>query len=436
MNLIDFLKPGLRIKRWLATGVIGILMLGVGFSGILIKLGLGRYNNGVVTAVIILGIIMEYAAFRGLIISFLGFRRTKGLGAGRQDNGRNIVHERILMRGPRVVVIGGGTGLSILLRGLKNFTLNITAVVTVSDDGGGSGVLRTDLGILPPGDIRNCILALADTEPVMEQLLEYRFEKGHLAGQSFGNLFIAAMNGISQNFEEAVKRISQVLAVSGQVLPLTLEDIVLYAQLKNGTVVKGESSIPVQSLELRSPVEKVFLRPRCPVPLPEVLEAIDSADAIVLGPGSLFTSIIPNLLAREMVDCIDRSKAPVIYVCNIMTQPGETGGFSVSDHIKALEEHAGKKILDMAVVNNGDIDRAYLERYAMDGSRPVAIDGEKIRSGIKVVSQDLVSAQGEYLRHHSMKLAHLITKLAAGNAPRLLEHYYHLANITHHRSKN
>lgn len=428
MNLLDFLKPGLKIKRWLLLGLIGILLLGTGLSGVLIRLGLGAISGWAMGAILAAGALAVYIALKGFVgrVPMLG--AVKGLGFGRPESNRKIIHKRILMRGPRVVVIGGGTGLSVLLRGLKNFTHNITAVVTVSDDGGGSGVLRTDLGMLPPGDIRNCILALADTEPVMEQLLQYRFKKGRLAGQSFGNLFIAAMNGISVNFEEAVKRISQVLAVTGQVFPITLEDTVLYAQLKNGAVVKGESNIPVQALEHDSPIERVFVRPEHPKPLPEVLEAIESADVVVLGPGSLYTSIMPNLLADGITDCLHRSEAPKIYVCNIMTQPGETDGFSAADHIRALEEHAGRKILDMVIVNSGSIEGMHLKRYAGDGSGPVEIDGERIRFGIKVISQDLVSVQGEYLRHDSMQLAHLITKLIAGNGLNLLEYYYHLTS--------
>lgn len=429
MNLKDFFRPDLKIKRWLFIGFIGTLLLGTGFSGIFIRLGMGDYNGKVTALLIILGAFAEYMAVMGLLGGYTAFERSGGLGSGRPEGNRNLLHKRILMKGPRVVVIGGGTGLSVLLRGLKNYTANITAVVTVSDDGGGSGVLRTDLGMLPPGDIRNCILALADTEPVMEQLLEYRFKKGRLAGQSFGNLLIAAMNGISHNFEEAVKRISQVLAVTGQVLPITLEDTVLYAQLKNGVVVKGESNIPEQVQEYNSPIERVFLKPESPKPLPEVLEAIEAADVIVLGPGSLFTSIIPNLLAEGIVDRLHRTDVPKIYVCNIMTQPGETSGFSVADHIKALEEHAGKKIIDMVVVNSGSIDGAYLERYALDGSQPVAADSERIRPGIKVITQDLVSVQGEFLRHNSMQLAHLIVKLAAGNGPGLLEYYYNIIDM-------
>ncbi|MGI6702452.1 MAG: gluconeogenesis factor YvcK family protein [Clostridia bacterium] len=430
MNPMGFLKPGIKIKRWLILGLLGILLLGIGLSGVLIRLGFEPDSGLTAAAAIAGGALALYVALRRLVGLPPALGAVKGLSSGGQESNKRIIHKRILMRGPRVVVIGGGTGLAVLLRGLKNYTYNITAVVTVSDDGGGSGVLRDDLGMLPPGDIRNCILALADTEPVMEQLLQYRFKKGRLAGQSFGNLFIAAMNGISVNFEEAVKRISQVLAVTGQVLPITLEDTVLYAQLKKGIVVKGESNIPVKVLEHRSPIERVFIKPEHPEPLPEVLEAIENADAIVLGPGSLYTSIMPNLLAAGMVDCLYRAEAPKIYVCNIMTQPGETDGFSAADHIRALEEHAGRKILDMVIVNSGNIEEAYLERYAGDGAKPVEIDGERIRPGVKVISADLVSAQGEYLRHDSMGLGRLIAKLISGKGSGLMEYYYHLIDMT------
>ncbi len=337
------------------------------------------------------------------------------LGANGQDKGKGAFHRRMLMKGPRIVAIGGGTGLAVLLRGLKNYTYNITAVVTVADDGGGSGVLRADLGMLPPGDIKNCILALADTEPVMERLLQYRFDKGRLAGQSFGNLFIAAMNGISSNFKEAVKQMSQVLAVTGQVLPITLEDTILYAELKNGVIVKGESNIPLQVLKQSSPIEHVFLKPERPKPLQEVTEAVKNADAILLGPGSLYTSIIPNLLAGGLAEALNKSRAPKIYVCNIMTQPGETDDFSVSNHIKVLEEHAVHNILNMVVANSGGIEGTHLERYAQDSAKPVIIDGGNIRSGIRIVSENLISVQGGYIRHDSMQLARLIVKLVKGN---------------------
>ncbi|MEQ2129636.1 YvcK family protein [Caldanaerobacter subterraneus KAk] len=312
---------------------------------------------------------------------------------------------------PRIVAIGGGTGLSTMLRGLKLFTTNITAVVTVADDGGGSGILREDLGILPPGDIRNCILALANTEPTMEQLLQYRFTEGMLKGQSFGNLFLAAMIGISNSFEEAVKRMSEVLAVSGKVLPVTVEDVRLIAELENGTIIKGESKIPEIQQKENSRIKRIYLEPSPAAPFEEVLVDILNAEAIVLGPGSLYTSVIPNLLVDGICDAIETSKAIKIYVCNIMTQPGETLGYTATDHIKALFDH-GLKSLDYVIVNKGDIPEEYRQRYIRDLSEPVKYDKEEIeKMGIKVVEEDLVAVKQEYIRHDEQKLAEIIVDL-------------------------
>lgn len=312
---------------------------------------------------------------------------------------------------PRIVAIGGGTGLSTMLRGLKLFTTNITAVVTVADDGGGSGILREDLGILPPGDIRNCILALANTEPTMEQLLQYRFTKGMLKGQSFGNLFLAAMIGISNSFEEAVKRMSEVLAVSGKVLPVTVEDVRLIAELENSTIIRGESKIPEIQQKENSRIKRIYLEPSPAAPFEEVLVDILNAEAIVLGPGSLYTSVIPNLLVDGICDAIETSKAIKIYVCNIMTQPGETLGYTATDHIKALFDH-GLKSLDYVIVNKGEIPEEYRQRYIRDLSEPVKYDKEEIeKMGIKVVEEDLVTIKQEYIRHDEQKLAEIIVDL-------------------------
>lgn len=312
---------------------------------------------------------------------------------------------------PRIVAIGGGTGLSTMLRGLKLFTTNITAVVTVADDGGGSGILREDLGILPPGDIRNCILALANTEPTMEQLLQYRFTEGMLKGQSFGNLFLAAMIGISNSFEEAVKRMSEVLAVSGKVLPVTVEDVRLVAELENGTIIRGESKIPEIQQKENSRIKRIYLEPSPAAPFEEVLVDILNAEAIVLGPGSLYTSVIPNLLVDGICDAIETSKAIKIYVCNIMTQPGETLGYTATDHIKALFDH-GLKSLDYVIVNKGEIPEEYRRRYIRDLSEPVKYDKDEIeKMGIKVVEEDLVTIKQEYIRHDEQKLAEIIVDL-------------------------
>ena len=318
----------------------------------------------------------------------------------------------IIPGGPKIVAIGGGTGLSVLLRGLKKHTSNITAIVTVSDDGGGSGVLREDMGILPPGDIRNCIVALANTEPIMEQLMQYRFREGKLKGQSFGNLFIAAMNDIYGSFDAAVREVSSVLAVTGKVLPVTLEDVVLYAELEDGTIIKGESQIPIKQQALNKRIRKVFLEPGNCMPMPEALREIQEADAVVFGPGSLYTSIIPNILVKSIAEAINSTKAMKIYVCNIMTQQGETIGYSLSEHIKAINCHGNRAPIDYAIANTGEIPQALLEKYKTEDASPVLIDYDIIADmGIKVIEGDFVNIENGYLRHDYNKLAEQIFKL-------------------------
>jgi uncharacterized cofD-like protein len=313
---------------------------------------------------------------------------------------------------PKIVTIGGGTGLSTMLRGLKAYSSNITAVVTVADDGGGSGVLRQDLGMLPPGDIRNCILALANTEPIMEKLLQYRFQDGMLKGQSFGNLFLAAMDGICSSFEQAVQRMSDVLAVKGRVLPVTLQDIKLCAQLEDGYVIVGESKIGEHHKFHKGAIEKVYLEPEFVEPLDEVIEAINDADVIVLGPGSLYTSIIPNLLVNGVCEAIRDSKALKVYVCNVMTQPGETEGYSVEDHIRAIERHSFKGIVDYCIYNTADIPEDLKKKYRDDGAEVVRLSSEDMRiPGIKFLGEDFVCINNSYVRHDTKRLAQTIINL-------------------------
>lgn len=339
-------------------------------------------------------------------------------GGNYSDNGSGSYtsDKDLPVRGPRIVAIGGGTGLSTMLRGLKAFSPNITAVVTVADDGGGSGVLRQELGMLPPGDIRNCILALADTEPLMEQLLQYRFKEGKLKGQSFGNLFLAAMDGISSSFEEAVRRMSDVLAVTGRVLPVSLEDVTLCAELEDGCIVNGESRIGRHGSFNKCRIKRVYLEPSGAEPLDDVLDAINQADVIVLGPGSLYTSIIPNLLVRGISPAIKRSKALKLYVCNVMTQPSETEGYSVSDHIRALEEHSYTGIVDMCIVNNSSIPDELREKYHNDGADQVGIDRERIlAAGIPLIEGDYASLKNNLVRHDPKKLAEAVIEAVAEN---------------------
>lgn len=328
---------------------------------------------------------------------------------------KQIYKGRLLSRGPKIVAIGGGTGLSILLRGLKEYTSNITAIVTVADDGGGSGILREDLGMLPPGDIRSCILALANTEPTMEKLLQYRFKEGKLKGQNFGNLFLAAMNEIYGSFEEAVRETSNVLAVTGKVLPMTLENVTLFAELENGIKVQGESNIPLKNSEYSSRIKRVFMEPVMTNPLEEAVAAIEEADIIVLGPGSLYTSVIPNLLVNDMVTHIYESEAVVVYISNVMTQPGETDGYTVYQHVEAILNHSREDLLDYCIANVEEIPEETLEKYKEDGAKPVILtDEDELKlnhMGIKVIKDNLIDVKKDYIRHDALKISEILANL-------------------------
>lgn len=318
----------------------------------------------------------------------------------------------------KIVVIGGGTGLSILLRGLKKYLYNITAIVTVADDGGGSGVLREDLGMLPPGDIRACLIALANTEPTMEKLLQYRFTEGQLTGQSLGNLFIAAMNSIYGSFELAIKEMSSVLSITGQVLPMTLESVKLCAELENGTIIEGESIIPSESRKNGSRIKRMFINPSKSYPLDDALLAIDEADIIVLGPGSLYTSIIPNLLVNDMEDRIFRARAPKVYICNVMTQPGETDGFGVLEHVQGIINHSREDLLDYVIVNTEGIPLDVLNKYNKDNATQVMPEPEDRwileEYGIRLIKENLIDIKHDYIRHDNIAVSKILLDIANG----------------------
>lgn len=312
----------------------------------------------------------------------------------------------------RIVALGGGTGLSTMLRGLKKYTEHLTAIVTVADDGGGSGMIREDLNLLPPGDIRNCLLALAEAEPLMQKLFQYRFDAGRLKGQSFGNLFLAAMCGISDNFEQAVQRASEVLAVTGRVLPVTECDVNLCARLENGTQVMGESLIPELSRRYARKIKSVFLCPGDAKPLPDCLKAIEEADLIILGPGSLYTSIIPNLLVEGIADAIRTAKAPVVYVSNIMTQCGESDGMSAFDHMQAISQHTGGNVVDYCIANCEKVPEEYIKRYQEELAEPVLPDAERFAEvGVKLITEQLLDTSGGTVRHDYVRLAGVIAAL-------------------------
>lgn len=411
MRIRDWLKPGIKVKRWLAFGVFGILLIAFGFTELVTHRVYDLYYQIFYVFLNITGIFVLYISVTETMKSVIALVNRGYLKVSLDSKKiESLIYEkRLLVKGPKIVVIGGGTGLSTMLRGLKYYTSNITAIVTVGDDGGGSGDLREDLGMLPPGDIRNCILALADTEPLMEDLLQYRFKDGRLKNQSFGNLFLAAMAGISDNFEEAVQKMSSVLAVTGKVIPVTLDNMQLVARLQNGKTVIGESQIPEEAVRQNSKIEELKIIPEDAKALKEALTALKEADAIVMGPGSLYTSITSNLLVKDIARGVRRSNALKIYISNIMTQPGETTGFKVSDHLKVLHKYGGKDIVDYVIVNTGEITDELKEKYHKDGAELVKVDEECINNmGIKIVGENLVKIKNNTVKHDSDKLAEVL----------------------------
>ncbi|WP_195574829.1 gluconeogenesis factor YvcK family protein [Paenibacillus sp. 1001270B_150601_E10] len=309
---------------------------------------------------------------------------------------------------PRIVVMGGGTGLSVMLRGLKEKPLDITAIVTVADDGGSSGILRNELQMPPPGDIRNVLTALADVEPSLSEMLKYRFKQGTgLAGHSLGNLILAAMSDITGDFVAGVRELSRVLAVRGRVLPAANEAVLLKAEMIDGTIVEGESNIPKHGKRIK----RVFLEPDDVEPLQEAVDALREADAILIGPGSLYTSIIPNLLVPKLAQAVIESQAVKMFVCNVMTQPGETDNYTVSDHLTAVQEHVGSQLFDYVIVNDGEIPPQVQDLYAEKGSTAVQLDLDEVtKQGYKVIADSLVLFR-TYLRHDAAKLSHHIYQL-------------------------
>ena len=323
-------------------------------------------------------------------------------------------------RGPKITAIGGGTGLSTMLRGLKKYTKNLTAVVTVADDGGGSGVLRRDIGMPPPGDIRHCMESLANVEPIMERLLTYRFQEGSLAGQSFGNLILAALNGVTGSFEEAVAQMSQVLAITGRILPVTSADVQLEAVFENGARVVGESKISSFKKEQDCRIAHVALLPERPAALPAALQAIREADLILMGPGSLYTSVIPNLLVEGVVEAICRSEALKIYVCNIMTQEGETEGYTAADHVDALLSHGAPGLVDLCLANSAPVRPGLVEKYREEDAAPILVDRERIRAmGLELEEYPVASEGGDYARHDPDRLAAAVLDVSRRRAVRI-----------------
>ncbi|MDR3271139.1 MAG: YvcK family protein [Peptococcaceae bacterium] len=416
-----WLYPNLKVKRWFFLASVGIFFFATGFAVMNNGIALGylelkfreaiyQLTGNVPSNAIPAGILISAC---GILLTVMGFRRglRSIISILLPDEEIKIVDtvysRQSLRRGPHIVVIGGGTGLSALLRGLKDFTSNLTAIVTVADDGGSSGTLRNEMGVLPPGDIRNCLVALADKEDIMEDLFSYRFEAGTLAGHSLGNLLLAGMADVCGDFQVGVDRISKIFALRGNVYPSTLEQVTLSARLANGKFVTGETN--VRCTEGR--IVRVSLTPEDCRPLPEALAALRQADLIVLGPGSLYTSVLPNLLVQGLCEQIRTAEAPCVYVCNIMTEPGETDGYQAVDHVRELLSHCGSGVLDAVLLNSQEISGRLLDRYVQEGSQPVdSTTAEIERFGIKCFTDDLVS-DGAVVRHDSRRLAKALIRI-------------------------
>jgi len=417
-RFLRWFSPGLGVKRWLMVALVGMTFLGVGLAILLLDFYRTESTNPALltflsyTSLRFLPRWVRVVVFGGIGVSLIGFgiwELNRALMRPYMRPGLHVVDRladyRRRERGPRVVVIGGGHGLSTLLRGLKAHTHNLTAIVTVADDGGSSGRLRESLGILPPGDIRNCLAALSNDEALLAQLFQYRFsgEPG-LNGHSFGNLFISALSDITGSFEEAVAESGRVLSVHGRVLPSTLHNVRLVADVRlphviNEVRVEGESHIP----EVAGRVRRVWLEPNDAPAFPPVIRALLNADMIVIGPGSLYTSLLPNLLVRDVMAAVRNSRALKVFVCNIATQPGETQAFSCYDHVRALEEHAGEDLFDIVMCNDN-------YEPSLTNSTTWVLADEKSRSDVRLYTADLVDYDQPW-RHDSLKLAQVLMDL-------------------------
>ena len=418
---MSWLQPGLVVKRWLLTSGIGLVLALLGaavwadLQPIYWMLWAIQEALGWITRVL-------PGAFTGPLVLLLGvglllWGQSQSFGSIQQalaPEKDTVLVDALraksrLNRGPSIVAIGGGTGLSTLLSGLKRYSSHITAIVTVADDGGSSGVLRRELGVLPPGDIRNCLAALSTEEPLLTRLFQYRFSAGSgLEGHSFGNLFLSALSAITGSLETAITASSRVLAVQGQVVPATNADVRLWAELEDGTRLEGESAIG----KARSPIVRMGCLPEKPPALPRALEAIAHADLILLGPGSLYTSLLPNLLVPELVTAIQRSRAPRLYICNLMTQPGETDGLDVSGHLRAIEAQlaslgVSKRLFDCVLAQEPIRESTLLSHYRKLGAEPVICDSRKLQQeGFDVMQAPLQGSRPTAtLRHDPRSLA-------------------------------
>jgi len=396
IKVIKWFYPGLRIKRWVILLFLSLFLLV--FSAIRLAQDTYLIFKIFDSLLFIFSFIGFVAGMRFLIKSFF-----EAIYPGKNKEIIDVIYEkRFLSKGPKIVAIGGGTGLSTVLEGLKEYTANITAIVAVADEGGSSGRLREEFGILPPGDIRNCLVSLAEAPQLMRDLFQYRFKEGNgIKGHSFGNLFITAMTQVTGSFKDAVKESSIVLAIRGRVLPSSLDKMRLKAEYSDGTTKEGEDKIPHEEKAIR----RIYLVPQDAKPNLETIEAIREAEIIIFGPGSLFTSIIPNLLIGQVREEIVKRDVMKLYLCNVMTQHGETDGLTAFDHLERIISHTERDIVNCCLVNSGRLRHDLLIKYAREKSFPVIFDRERFkRKGVLIFEGD-VASKSNYLRHNSQNTA-------------------------------
>lgn len=425
--LLQWLYPGLNIKRWLLLFSLGLMVVAFGVALImnyqvfgqveeeilrLLYVFTGTYDYAFLATagigLIVAGMIVMLYALRKLVKRFFAL-----VAPDEEEVSKQIASRIELSRGVRIVAIGGGHGLSTLLKGLKQKTSNISAIVTVADDGGSSGRLREEMDIIAPGDLRNCLVALADKDTALEQLFQYRFGgEGELSGHSLGNLFLAALIKEFGNAQNALETASTVLNIRGKVMPATAERIRLLAKMSDGKEIEGESEIAAYGASRKTKILRMSMIPEAPIAVGDALEAIRHADLITLGPGSLYTSVLPDLLVPEILQAIKESNAPCLYICNVMTQPGETEGYTVSDHVKALIEHVGKNVIDYVLVNNASPSQEILKKYEEAGEFPVKIDAKQVEeTGVIMIESDLLGEEKRAF-HDNLILAENIIRIS------------------------
>lgn len=411
-------KGSTKIKRWMFLILVGIILVCFGLSKMLVgnELGFGALVQIIIAFVlgftfVILGLVYIQKRTLELVIEANDTDITNRQNA--QVNIKSLIfNKNVYEKGPKVVVIGGGNGLNTVVQGLKNYTSNITAIVTVSDYGNVPSYSRMQLNLLPMDDIKDSIACLSDNKGEMTKLLKYKFQNERLKNLCFGDIFLSAMEEMYGNITESIKNSNKVLNITGTVLPVTQDEIDICAELSDGTVVKEKNKIPEVVYEKVSKINRIFISPTNCKPAPGVLEAIQEADAIIIGPGSLYTNVIPNLLVKNVAKTIRESKAFKIYISNIMTQPGQTDNYGVSDHIDAIVEHAGTDIVDYCICDTGEIVPEFVRMYNKRGSDIVDRDIQKIKNkGIKIIQKDLSKIDGELIRHDPDIVAGTIMEL-------------------------